>query len=222
MANAEGRISRTDGAAVQIPTASAHTTPVETEQAKKNTRPATGNADSPARSIAAVASRESHGSTCSTSHPCSPGASASTRWAPAAALADEGKTLADGTYTGTGTGMGGDINVTVEVKDGSISVVEIGPNNETVGIGGYEAIEDGTYASQIEAAQGAAIEGVSGATITSKAISSAVEDALAQAAGQTSGAENVDPSSIVLTADIYENGPTVHDEARGRPAFCHR
>ena len=65
--------------------------------------------------------------------------------APLAAIANgAGAGLSDGTYTGTGTGMGGDINVTVEVAGGVISVVDISPNNETKGIGGYEAIEDGT------------------------------------------------------------------------------
>lgn len=89
---------------------------------------------------------------------------------------------ADGQYTGTGTGMGGDINVTVEIKNGVLSVIEIGPNNETQGIGGYAAIEDGTYAAQIEAAQGSAIDGIAGATVTSSAISAAVKQALAEAA----------------------------------------
>ncbi len=89
---------------------------------------------------------------------------------------------ADGTYTGTGAGMGGDINVTIEIKDGKISVLEIGPNNETQGIGGYTAIEDGTYAAQVEAAQGPEIDGIAGATVTSSAISTAVKQALAQAA----------------------------------------
>lgn len=90
--------------------------------------------------------------------------------------------LPDGTYTGTGTGMGGDIQVTLEVKDGRLTVAQIGPNHETQGIGGFEAIEDGTFASQIEAAQGADIDGVAGATVTSGAIKAAVTDALRQAA----------------------------------------
>lgn len=90
--------------------------------------------------------------------------------------------LADGTYTGTAAGMGGDISVTIEVGGGTISVTEIGPNNETPGVGGYEAIEDGTYAAQIEAAQSDAIDGVAGATITSAAIRAALAQALAQAA----------------------------------------
>ena len=89
--------------------------------------------------------------------------------------------IADGTYTGTGTGMGGDINVTIEVSGGHITVTDISPNNETQGIGGYEAIEDGTYAQQVEAAQSAQIDGVAGATVTSKAIEAAVRSALKQA-----------------------------------------
>ena len=89
--------------------------------------------------------------------------------------------LKDGTYTGTGAGMGGDINVTIEVSGGHITVSGIAPNNETQGIGGYEAIADGTYAAQVEAAQSDQIDGVAGATITSKAIEKAVRDALRQA-----------------------------------------
>ena len=90
--------------------------------------------------------------------------------------------LKDGTYTGTGTGMGGDINVTLEISGGHIAVADISPNNETQGIGGYEAIEDGTFAAQVEAAQSADIDGVAGATVTSKAIEQAVRSALKQAA----------------------------------------
>ena len=120
------------------------------------------------------------------------------------AFADEtAAAYADGTYTGTGTGMGGEINVTLQISSSKISVTNISPNNETVGIGGYEAIEDGTYAQAIETAQGSAIDNISGATITSKAIISAVEDALAQAAGTTSSNSAAD--EIILTHDIYAN-----------------
>ena len=87
----------------------------------------------------------------------------------------------DGTYVGTGTGVCGDINVTLEVKDGRISVADISPNNETKGIGGYEAIEDGTYARLIEDAQGSGFDVISGATRTSQAIQAAVVEALKQA-----------------------------------------
>ena len=87
----------------------------------------------------------------------------------------------DGTYTGTGTGVNGEINVTIQVSGGKISVLDISPNNETKGIGGYEAIEDGTYAKLIEEAQGSGFDVISGATRTSQAIQAAVVEALKQA-----------------------------------------
>ncbi len=94
---------------------------------------------------------------------------------------DPNATFADGTYTGTGNGMGGEINVTLEVSGGEITVTDISPNNETQGIGGYEAIEDGTYAKLIEDAQGPDFDVISGATITTNGIQNAVAAALEQA-----------------------------------------
>ena len=89
--------------------------------------------------------------------------------------------LKDGTYTGTARGMGGDIDVTITVADGKIKVDSIGPNNETVGRGGYEAIEDGTFAKEIEDTQSADITPVSGATITSTAVHDAAQAAIDEA-----------------------------------------
>lgn len=93
----------------------------------------------------------------------------------------EGATFADGTYTGYGYGVVGEVNVTIDIKDGHITVTDISPNNETQGIGGYEAIEDGTYAKQVEETQGYKIDGVAGATVTSNAIKMGVKRALEQA-----------------------------------------
>ncbi len=90
-------------------------------------------------------------------------------------------TLADGTYTGNGQGRGGNIGVTLTVKDGKITVDEITQDGETQGIGGYEAINDGTFAKQIETAQGSDIDGIAGATQTTNGVKEAVEDALSQA-----------------------------------------
>lgn len=88
---------------------------------------------------------------------------------------------ADGEYTATGKGIGGDVPVTVTVEGGKIAGVEVGDNSETQGIGS-KAVEQ--LPGAIVAANGTAgVDGVSGATITSKAIFSAVEDAMAQATG---------------------------------------
>ena len=77
-----------------------------------------------------------------------------------------------------GKGFGGDVPVTVTVKDGKISDVTVGDNSETQGIGS-NAIEQ--LPSKIVEANGTdGVDDVSGATITSKAIKSAVNDALAQ------------------------------------------
>lgn len=87
----------------------------------------------------------------------------------------------DGTYQGEGKGMGGPITVSLTITDGVITVDEITESGETAGIGGKEAIEDGTFKAQIEEAQSAEIDGVSGATMTSGGVMKAVEAALAQA-----------------------------------------
>ena len=87
----------------------------------------------------------------------------------------------DGTYTGEGRGMGGAITVTLTVSDGKVTVDEITETGETAGIGGKEAIADGTFKAQIEEAQSADIDGVTGATMTTGGVITAVEEALAQA-----------------------------------------
>ena len=55
--------------------------------------------------------------------------------------------------------------------------------------GGYEAVRDGTFAAMIEAAQGPDIDAISGATITTAGVKTAVKDALAQAETAGDGAD---------------------------------
>ena len=91
----------------------------------------------------------------------------------------EAGALKDGTYEAEGKGIGGKVSVTVVVKDGAVAEVTVGDNSETQGIGS-KAVEQ--LPELIVKANGTeGVDGVSGATITSKAIFSAVEDALAQA-----------------------------------------
>ena len=93
----------------------------------------------------------------------------------------EAGALTDGTYTAEGKGIGGKVPVTVEVKDGKVATVTVGDNSETQGIGS-KAIEQ--LPEAIVAANGTeGVDAVSGATVTSKAIFTAVEDCLAQAQG---------------------------------------
>lgn len=87
----------------------------------------------------------------------------------------------NGTYTGEGQGLNGTIDVTLSITDDKITVDEITDPGETAGVGGKEAIKDGTFKAQIEEAQSAEIDGVTGATVTSTGVKDAVTDALSQA-----------------------------------------
>ena len=103
----------------------------------------------------------------------------------------------DGTYTASGKGIGGKVPVTVEVRGGVIISVEVGDNSETQGIGS-KAIEQ--LPDAIMAANGTeGVDAVSGATVTSKAIFTAVEDCLEQA-----GTTNVAPAAAA---------PSTHSDA---------
>ena len=87
--------------------------------------------------------------------------------------------IADGIYEGSAKGIGGDVPVTVTVEGGKITAVEVGENSETQGIGS-KAIEQ-LPAAIVEANGTDGVAAVSGATVTSKAIFEAVNEALASA-----------------------------------------
>ena len=94
------------------------------------------------------------------------------------AVADQAANAAyaDGTYTASGKGIGGDVPVTVTVEGGKIASVEVGENSETQGIGS-KAIEQ--LPDEIVAANGTdGVDAVAGATVTSTAIFDAVNEAL--------------------------------------------
>ncbi|MBR2287953.1 MAG: FAD-dependent oxidoreductase [Clostridia bacterium] len=86
--------------------------------------------------------------------------------------------LQDGTYTASSAGMGGEVPVTLSISGGQITEVAVGENNETPGIGTL-AIEQ--LPDVIVDQQSADVDVVTGATITSNAILSAVKQCLVQA-----------------------------------------
>ncbi len=98
-----------------------------------------------------------------------------------AALAEAAFT--PGTYTGVGEGMGGDVTVSVTFSESAIEKVEVVSHGETKGIC-EPAIEQ--IPAAIVEAQSLAVDAVSGATVTSKAILKAVEDCAAQAGADVS------------------------------------
>ena len=99
--------------------------------------------------------------------------------APSQAWAATDASYTDGSYAAEGKGIGGKVPVTVTIKNGKIAEVTVGDNSETQGIGS-KAIEQ--LPSAIVEANGIeGVDAVSGATVTSKAIFTAVEDCLEQA-----------------------------------------
>lgn len=84
----------------------------------------------------------------------------------------------EGTYEGTAAGFGGDLKVSVKVAGDKISSVEVLSHSETDGIG-TNAVD--ALPGKIVEKQTADVDAVSGATVTSKAITEAVKAALANA-----------------------------------------
>lgn len=81
----------------------------------------------------------------------------------------------DGTYEATATGNNGDIKLAVEVKNGNIAAVNILEQVETPAIfGGVER----DLIPQIIKTQGVEVDAIAGATVSSKAVLTAVEEAL--------------------------------------------
>ena len=101
-------------------------------------------------------------------------------WAAAlvASLTSAASAMTPGAYTETVTGRNGDVTVEVTVTADRIQSVRVAKHGETPGIGTL-AVEK--LPGAITAAQTAGVDGVTGATVTSDAIKSAVTKALAKA-----------------------------------------
>ena len=127
-----------------------------------------------------------------------------------AAFADEAEDSEDseesagtytaGTYTATATGLG-EVTITVTFDETSITAVELDVSNETETIGQAAADE---LIEQVLAAQSADIEGVSGATLTSTAVSEGVADCIAQASGTATEDETAEEEGEEESSDSDE------------------
>ncbi|MBQ7053368.1 MAG: flavocytochrome c [Clostridia bacterium] len=85
------------------------------------------------------------------------------------------------TFTGDAQGVGGPVTVTLTVEEGKIVDAVVTGDAETPGFGGVEACKDGTYAADILDDQGAQIDNISGATMTTDAVIAALEEAMVAA-----------------------------------------
>ena len=101
---------------------------------------------------------------------------------------------ADETYTGTAKGFGGDVTVVLTCKDGIITDVSVTGEMETKEFGGAALPQ---LATQILEKQGADIDGVAGASVTSAAVRDAAALALREAAG------NADAEPVTVADGVY-------------------
>ena len=85
------------------------------------------------------------------------------------------KDVADGSYTGKGQGMGGDVTVSFDVKGGKVTSLTIDASKETPGLGDTAAQ---TITDTVLASGDISFDTVVGATITSKAIQTGFETAI--------------------------------------------
>ena len=99
----------------------------------------------------------------------------------ALASSEEAGLYTPGTYSATATGIG-EVTVTMTFDADSITDVVISTAEETEGVGKDLGAD---FVKQILEAQSAEIDAVSGATLTSDAVKSAVEACIAQAKGET-------------------------------------
>ena len=94
--------------------------------------------------------------------------------------ADNADSYTDGTYTSSAQGCLSEVSVTVTITGGKVTDVSIDASGETPSLGGAAAE---TLAPQLaEAGSTAGVDAISGSTMTSDAVFTAMDDCLAQAA----------------------------------------
>ena len=93
--------------------------------------------------------------------------------------ADNTAYLTDGTYTSSAKGCLSDVEVTVTVSGGKVSEVAIDASGETPELGGAAAETLADALTKAGSTNG--VDAVSGATLTSEAVFTAMNDCLSQA-----------------------------------------
>lgn len=98
-----------------------------------------------------------------------------------------------GTYEASAEGKNGPVTLAVTFDESRIESIEVLSHSETDDIS-YLPLN--VLPQLIIEAQGTAVDSVSGATLTSFAVKSAVDDAIAQAGGDPAAVASFDPSSV--------------------------
>ena len=109
------------------------------------------------------------------------------------AFAEETKALyTPGTYSATAKGIASDVKVTMTFSETAITDVVIDAAGETPELGGAAAPK---LAQAILDAQGVEVDAVSGATVTSDAVTKAVADCISQASGKAVVVQEAAPAA---------------------------
>ena len=126
------------------------------------------------------------------------------------------QTFADGTWTGTGNGRNGDIKIQLTVSGGKITGGKVLQEDETdFAKPAIENIIDQAVKKQ----NVSGLDTVSGATITSKAVMEAMQNALASVNGNASAAVSLsDTSCDIVIIGAGGAGLTAATEAAGKGA----
>ena len=106
-----------------------------------------------------------------------------------------------GTYSASATGMGGDVKVSVTFSDDKILSVKVVSHNETPGVGDV-AVEK--LPGKIVEEQSLNVDAVAGASITSNAILTAVEDCVKKAGGDVAALKAKKASVAKKAADVTQ------------------
>lgn len=112
--------------------------------------------------------------------------------------------LKDGTYEVNETGHNGPIDFTIEIKDGKIAAIDVVNSYETPGVS-TKALETDLPEKVIET-QSIGVDAINGATISSRALLSAVKKSIEEAGGNPDdymiAEEKKDPEEIEKEADV--------------------
>ena len=97
---------------------------------------------------------------------------------------DNTASLTDGTYTSSAQGCLSEVSVTVTVTGGKVTAMQINAENETPDLGGKAAETLADQLTKTGSTNG--VDAVAGATMTSNAVFTAMDDCLAQAGNAAS------------------------------------
>ena len=122
-------------------------------------------------------------------------------------------TWKDGTYTGTGEGFGGDLTVSVVIKDGRIVSVTIGKNSDDKEY--LQKAKDGIIPKVIEN-QGTNVDTVSGATYSSAGILQAINDALSKAVVKNNNDQESNSNAADKTDKSTDSGQDSSSQTSGQ------